>query len=124
MTHYWVESPAWEEIVFALDDGTGATEPVCAVVQVEAATKREAKIKALRTEKFRKWAEDARGDNRNPFTGLKVEVDEACICPCEELVWDDLLHDYITKECVSCQEGKHQMSQNYEEVFAERKATP
>ena len=113
MTRYWVVSPEWEETCPILDDGTGPTESLCAAVLVEAATKREAKVLALRTPEFEDWVKMQRSDGCNPFTGLKVKVDEACICPCEEWVWDDTLHEYILKECGSCQAGKHQMSQDY-----------
>ena len=117
MTRYWVTSPTWEKIVFALGDGTGAREPFYVAVQVEAATKREAKIKAIRTEELEDWVRRQRSEGYNPFIGLKVVVDEACICPCEEFIWDESSHEYVIKECASCQAGQHQMSQNYEDVF-------
>ena len=113
MTRYWVTSPAWTEHEH-IDEGLwGPEEPVCAAVQVEATTLREAKVLALRTPELEDWVKMQRSDGCNPFTGLKAEVDEACICPCEELVWDDSLHTHIIKECASCQAGNHQMSQDY-----------
>ena len=117
MTRYWVVSPEWEETYPILDDGTGPTESFCAAVQVEAATKREAKVKAIHTPELEDWVRRQRSEGYNPFIGLKVVVDEACICPCEEFVWDESSHEYVIKECASCQAGQHQMSQNYEDVF-------
>ena len=120
MTRYWVTSPTWTESEH-IDEGLyGTEESVCAAVQVEATTKREAKIKALRTEELEDWVRRQRSEGCSPFTGLKVAVDEACICPCEEFVRDESSYSYTSKPCASCQAGKHQMSQDYEDVFAER----
>lgn len=69
---YSVLSPEIYEIIPVLDFGVGPKEYFRCYVEVEAQSKRDAKIRALQTEEFAKWVEWQRYDLRNPFVGLVV----------------------------------------------------
>ena len=70
---YAVISPDMREVETILDDGGGPTYNFCYYVEVEARTKREAKIAAVKHSDFSDWVDEQRGDRRSPFTGLRVE---------------------------------------------------
>ena len=78
MNRYYVISPTYYYHEPILDDGSGPDEPACDVVEVEAHTKREAKIRGLKElRKIHKgWINWHRDSDANPFTGLKVELIE------------------------------------------------
>lgn len=73
LKHYLVVSPEISEVVPVLDFGMGPLEYYRCCAYIEAYNKREAKIKALRSDEMYNWIEWARGDRKNPFSGLKVE---------------------------------------------------
>lgn len=79
--HRWlVITPEYESVVPLLEDGSGPTEIACNVVEVKAATRREALIKGVRELRKRKdgWMAEQKSNNANPFTGLKAYLaDEA-----------------------------------------------
>lgn len=86
MTHYLVISPA--EVCYYDGGGEAGLDPPeygpC-VVTVEAPNKRAARGAALRHPDMAEWVTVARGDERNPFSGLEV-VDMTCphgYCCCE-----------------------------------------
>lgn len=78
MNHYLVVSPEMSEIVSLLDDGSGPREYFHCVCSVAAKTQREAKIKAIKHPDMKKWVEEQRDNDCNPFTGLTVE---SPLCP-------------------------------------------
>ncbi len=68
---YVVVSPLIEESCSAFFAEEPIEEFVC-LVEVKAKNKREAKIKAIKTEEFKPWIKWQKADSANPFTGLKV----------------------------------------------------
>lgn len=74
---------------------------------VEASTKREAKLKAVK--EWRKqgteWMEDCRSDNANPYTGLKVESmlceHGYCFCDLKECIQENPEY-YLLDSCPEC----------------------
>ena len=70
---YLVTSPEIYEIVPVLDYWQGPKEYYKCWAYVEAFTKEDAKIKALKEDTMRDWVKWQRDDRCNPFTGLKVE---------------------------------------------------
>jgi len=94
MTHYNVISPEMSFVIPILDDGSGPTEYFACVASVDAKNKREAKSLALKDVLFFDWIQWARDNEKNPFSGLKVE-DPICkhgICWC----------DICGQECEEC----------------------
>ena len=78
MKPYYVVTPEYEVTMQILDFGEGPKEPCRDVVEVEANTKREAKIKGLKELRKiqRGWINWYRDTDTNPFTGLRVEEKE------------------------------------------------
>ncbi len=72
MRRFAVVSPEVGEVIPILDDGTGPTEYFCYYAEVEASTRREAKVNALRHQDFKGWVDEQRVNGCSPFTGLRV----------------------------------------------------
>ena len=73
MKYYIVISDWIEEVVPILDYGMGPTEKYKVYSYVKANNKKEAKKIALKDPEMKPWIEWQRNDNKNPFSGLKVE---------------------------------------------------
>ena len=84
MKHYFVISPEMYEVIPILDDGTGPLEYFQCVAAIEAESKRDAKVLALRHPDMRDWVHGARGDDMNPLSGFTVEEASCphgrCLC--------------------------------------------
>ncbi len=79
---WYVISPEYDYTEY-IDEYGGPTYPVRDVVEVEADTAREARIKGVAM--FEEWTTMARGDDINPFTGVKAEpICSACMPKIEE----------------------------------------
>lgn len=65
-TTYLVVSPEME----FYGGGYEPNEFGSCVVEIDAPSKRQAIVEALRSNEFREWVRDQRGDNKNPFTGV------------------------------------------------------
>ena len=86
---YQVVSPAYDYVEVVCDDGTGPTESECDYCIVSAASKREAKVKAVRH--FRKTRAGYLADpDISPFTGLQVS----------EANWEDADPDEIMRDAI------------------------
>lgn len=74
--HKWlVVTPAYDVVVPVLDYGQGPIERECDVVEVDAATARDAitlGVKIMLRQRF-KWCEDQRSDGCSPFAGVRAE---------------------------------------------------
>ena len=99
MPHYDVISPEMSEIDYIPGLGSGPTVYFCCVCSVEASTKREAKIKAIKHPDMQDWVIEARSDERNPFSGLQVinPVCEHGICHCGNCQGE-------CQDCCTCEE--------------------
>ena len=81
MPKWYVITPEYETVERILPDGSGPIEIGRDVVEVEAPTRRAAKVvgvRELRRQKSR-WMHDQEGDwpnKHSPFTGLRVELFE------------------------------------------------
>ncbi len=73
---YIVVTPEYSTVIPILDDGSGPIEYGRDVWEGEADNMKEAKIKAIKSIEFRRWVKEARSDNRNPFSGLRAEVEK------------------------------------------------
>lgn len=79
----------------------------CDWICVEANTKREAAVKAVK--KFREmntvWMEDCRSDNASPFTGLKIQKSECehgfCWCDLSDCIQPNPEY-LLLDECPEC----------------------
>lgn len=69
MATYLVCSP---ERMREFNDYDEPPEPFCYVAEVEASTKREAIIAAVKTLDFAGWRVECKGDGRPPWAGLKA----------------------------------------------------
>ena len=88
---FLVMNPLTETVIPILDDGTGPSEWGRDIVEVSATSKKEAKrlgYHALKqTYEGRRWINDCRGDNKNPFSELTVEEQyTAETCPSHKVV--------------------------------------
>lgn len=85
MTHYIVISPEISTTIPILDDGSGPLEYFCCTCFVNASSKKQAKILALKDRLMKDWIHEQRLYQTNPFIGLKVEE-----CKCEHgMCWCD-----------------------------------
>lgn len=85
--HYTVCSPQYMDYSYSYGEDAEPPEWTADCVSVEASTKREAKVLAVRemTKQGMGWVEDQRGDRKSPFTGLRV-FEASCVhgnCWCE-----------------------------------------
>ena len=96
MKHYNVLSPEMSEIEYIPGLGNGPRVYFCCGCTVEANTKREAKIAAIKSPDMQEWVAEQRSNGANPFTGLMVEeaLCEHGICCCEICGWENC------KECM------------------------
>lgn len=69
--HYEVISPYRANIHMGYGE---PPESGCEWVMVEAHSKREALIKAIKTPEFKSWVAEMRGDKQPPFKGLEVRL--------------------------------------------------
>lgn len=69
--HYEVISP---QITFYSNGWYEPDEQGCCWALVKAPNARTAKILALKTDEFKEWVNEARGDNINPFKGVKANL--------------------------------------------------
>ena len=88
MLRWYVITPEYETVDRILPDGSGPTEIGCDVVEVEAPTRRRAKIAGVRELRRQKsqWMRYQDIDRHSPFTGLQVEPFEEGTCEHEYLL--------------------------------------
>lgn len=81
MTHWFVTSPTYPYHEVVLEDGSGPTYDVNDYAEIDAPTRREAIVAAVKewlAERQDNWAHSRRSDGLNPFAGVKaVSVEEA-----------------------------------------------
>ncbi len=73
MRHYIVYSPEMSETIPVLDYVQGPLEYFRDAASVQARTKRRAITAAVKSEFFDSWRDVARGDNVNPWSGVKAD---------------------------------------------------
>lgn len=71
MTRYLVIGPEYGTVIPVTDEGQGPTEYGCDVVEVEAASPREAKVLGVRLLRRLPYLRD--DSSANPFAGVHVE---------------------------------------------------
>ena len=83
-----VVSPNWDYVEPILEDGSGPTETTCDYVVIEAPNRRTAIVAGVK--EMSEWPDIARGDDMNPFTGVKA-IRTLCKhgqCQCDACVDD------------------------------------
>ncbi len=107
--HWSVTTPMYNTYGSPWGDPPEPPEYDCDWVCVEANTKREAAVKAVK--KFREmnteWMQDCRSDNASPFTGLKIQKSECehgfCFCDLKDCIQPN--PEYILLDmCPMCEQ--------------------
>ena len=88
MKRYLVISPTYDVVIPILDDGSGPTEPVADVVEVEAGNKRDALLFGVRLMRKQQDSYINQDPDNCPFTRLQVEpVCDDELCELEDAHW-------------------------------------